>query len=381
MKRFLINPALVILALASVSCTSTVIKGNVDGMQDSDLVVKRLDVNVVNVLDTVKTDASGAFSYKADVEEGQPEFLYLCKGDKTLVSLIVNKGDNITVKADTLGSYSVEGSPESEKLRTLNNDFSEFITKFRSTANEFAAAEPGTYRYSELSKTLSKQYVDYYRSRLKYLADNPKSMTLVPLLYQEINSAFPVFSQQTDALRFRAASDSLKTVYPKSRYVQALAEEASRRERIMDLNNRIKNAPSMDFPEIEMPDVTGKKVKLSEVGSKVVLLEFWDASVASQKMLNLDVLKPVYEEFHGKGLEIFQVALTQDKAVWATTVRSQELPWICVNDGLGYASVSASTMYNVAVLPMAFLIVDGKLVPAKVSDKASLRKELAKYLK
>ena len=115
MKRFLINPALVILALASVSCTSTVIKGNVDGMQDSDLVVKRLDVNVVNVLDTVKTDASGAFSYKAEVEEGQPEFLYLCKGDKTLVSLIVNRGDNITVKADTLGSYSVEGSPESEK--------------------------------------------------------------------------------------------------------------------------------------------------------------------------------------------------------------------------------------------------------------------------
>jgi hypothetical protein len=89
----------------------------------------------------------------------------------------------------------------------------------------------------------------------------------------------------------------------------------------------------------------------------------------------------VYEEFHGKGLEIFQVALTQDKAVWATTVRSQGLPWICVNDGLGYASVSASTMYNVTVLPMAFLIVDGKLVPAKVSDKASLRKTLAKYLK
>ena len=149
----------------------------------------------------------------------------------------------------------------------------------------------------------------------------------------------------------------------------------------MDLNARIKNAPSMDFPEIEMPDVTGKKVKLSEVESKVVLLEFWDASVASHKMLNLDVLKPVYEEFHGKGLEIFQVALTQDKAVWATTVRSQGLPWICVNDGLGYASVSASTMYNVTVLPMAFLIVDGKLVPAKVSDKASLRKTLAKYLK
>ncbi len=381
MKRLLKNSALAVLALVAVSCTGTIIKGDVEGLQDSDLVVKKLDVSVVNVLDTVKTDASGAFSYKMKVEKGQPEFVYLCSGDKTLASLIVADGDKITVKVDASGDYSVEGSEESEKLRVLNKDFASFISEFKSTAEELAAAEPGTYAESSLRKDLSKQYVDYYKSRLKYMLDNPKSLTLVPLLYQEINPSFPVFSQQSDALRFRAASDSLKAVYPDSRYVKALEEEAARRERIMDLNMRLKDAQSLDYPEIEMPDVNGKKVKLSEVGSKVVLLEFWDASEPSQKMLNLDVLKPLYAEFHPKGLEIFQVALTQDKASWATAVRSQELPWICVNDGLGYASVSASTLYNVAVLPMAFLIVDGKLVPAKVTDKASLRKEIAKYLK
>lgn len=381
MKRSLKYSALAILSLACISCTNTVIKGNVEGMQNSDLVVKRLDVNVVNVLDTVKTDGAGAFSYKLQVEEGQPEFVYLCKGDKTLASLLVTKGERITVKADTLGEYSVEGSEESEKLRVLNKDFAAFISQFKADAEKLSDLEPGSEAEIALRKEMSKQYVEYYRSCLRYIVDNPKSLTLVPLLYQEINPSFPVFSQQSDALRFRAVCDSLRSVYPDSKYVRALEDEAARRERILDLNKRLENATTLDFPEIEMPDVNGKKVRLSEVESKVLLLEFWDAAEASHKMLNLDVLKPLYEEFHPKGFEIFQVALTQDKAAWATTVRSQGLPWICVNDGLGTASVSASTMYNVAVLPMAFLIVDGKLVPAKVSDKASLRKEIAKYLK
>ncbi len=110
MKRLLKNSVLAVLALLAVSCTDTIIKGDVEGLQDSDLVVKKLDVNVVNVLDTVKTDASGAFSYKMKVEKGQPEFVYLCSGDKTLASLIVANGDKITVKGDAAGDYSVEGS-------------------------------------------------------------------------------------------------------------------------------------------------------------------------------------------------------------------------------------------------------------------------------
>ena len=120
-------------------------------------------------------------------------------------------------------------------------------------------------------------------------------------------------------------------------------------------------------------------VKLSEVDAKVILLHFWTSTDAAQKMFNLDVLKPIYEEFHSRGLEIYQVALDTDKAQWARTVKDQGLGWINVCEGLGAGS-SSLALYNLDKLPVSFVIADGELVDGKFSDGASLRKLLDSLL-
>lgn len=376
-SRFIL---IAVASLAAASCSKTAIRGTIADAPETEIIVKQLAVNTYAVLDTIKTDKGGNFSYKMDIAEGEPEFVYLFKGERTLAALLLERGDAVTVTADTLGRYTVEGSEESVRLQQVNQDFADFMQAFSATADRLRDESLSEEQAKEVQRQLSRQYIDYYRGRLRYIIENPKSMTVVPILYQQINSAFPVFSQPTDALQFRAISDSLKTVYPKSKYVRALSEEAKRREDVMALNSRLTQVEEMAYPDIEMPDLNGNKVKLSEVDAKVILVEFWDASNADQKMLNQDVLKPLYEDCHAKGLEIFQVGLTQDKAVWATVVKSQGLEWISVNDGLGVASQSAVALYNVNVLPMAFLIVDGELTSARVSDAASLRREVAKYL-
>ena len=64
--------AVAALAAAVLSCgKNTSIEGTLSDGADSQLIVKRLDVNRFQVLDTVKTNASGAFRYKLDIEEGQ----------------------------------------------------------------------------------------------------------------------------------------------------------------------------------------------------------------------------------------------------------------------------------------------------------------------
>ena len=66
------------MAALLVSCAGkATVKGVLDGAPEADVVVKLLNVNQFQVLDTVKTDASGSFSYKMAVEKGQPEFVYL----------------------------------------------------------------------------------------------------------------------------------------------------------------------------------------------------------------------------------------------------------------------------------------------------------------
>ena len=69
--------AATILAAAS-SCSDKVrVDGVLSGAPDSKVVFTKLAGSTFNVLDTVKTGSDGSFSYKIDVAQGQPEFVYI----------------------------------------------------------------------------------------------------------------------------------------------------------------------------------------------------------------------------------------------------------------------------------------------------------------
>ena len=353
------------MAAASSCSDKARIDGTIAGAPDTQVVVKQLSGSSLVALDTVKTNASGAYSYKIDVPEDQPQFVYLFKGDTKIASLLLQKGDKVKVESDTLGTYSVEGSEESAKLRQIEADFAGFMDKFSADA---AAGD---------NAAASKDYVAYYRSCVKYIMTNPKSLTTIPVLYQKVNDNFPIFSQATDAILFQNAYDSLMTVYPESKYVAALKKEAEKRFNIFNLSQRFQNAEESSYPDLNLPSVDGSKVRLSEVDSKVVMVYFWQAADASQKMFNQDVLVPLYKEYHPKGFEIYSVSLDTDKGAWASAVKSQNLPWINVCDGLGAAS-QAAVLYNInRGLPVAYVIVDGTLSTDVIRNDKDLRRVIA----
>lgn len=350
--------ALGLLALLAASCgKNTSLKGTLTDAPGRAIAVKCLEGNVTRILDTVRTDASGAFRYALNIKEGQPQFVYLYDGDTKLASLLLQKGDKVVVEADTLGHYAVTGSEESALLQQVEQDFAAFLAGMENT---ISAADDET-PVAEVNRSLSRQFIDYYRKAVTYVISHPYSLTVIPVLYQKVNDSFPVFKETSDAIHFRSAADSLKTVYPESAYVKALAKEADRRLNLMSLQEKMKEAGSISYPDLEMPDVKGEKVRLSEVDAKVILVQFWDASNAEQKMFNIDQLIPLYEEFHPKGFEIYSVNVDADKTLWGTTVRNQKQPWINVCDGLGAAS-PALRQFNVTSLPALYLIVGDELV-------------------
>jgi peroxiredoxin len=354
-------------ALLAASCAkpSARIDGTLTDAPDKQVIVKLLDINNYKVLDTIKTDAAGNYKYKVPVQPGQPEFVYLYYGDTKISSLLLSEGDEVKVVTDTLGFGSVVGSIESERLQEVERKFAAFL-------QEADRAEDNA--------SLRRSYIQYYRDAVKYVITNPYSLTVVPVLFQNVSSDLPVFSQTTDALHFRSALDSLKTVYPDSKYVKALEKETARRESLLGLDAQLSMATEAEYPDIKSKDVNGNEVSLSALGSKAVILFFWTVTDPESKILNQDTYKPVYEDYHDKGLEIFAVSLDTDKAAWASVVRNQQLPWVNVNDGLGSAS-PAATLYNVTTLPTAYLILDGKILDRKVEGEKALRRELDKVLK
>ena len=364
-----------VLALASCSRQAK-IEGTLADAASSEIVVKLLDVNRYQILDTVKTDASGHYSYKVNVAQGQPEFIYLFYRDTKIASLLLQAGERVKVSSDTLGSYSVTGSDETLKLMDVEKDEADFTNRLLASSYRLRDLPENSDAAAELRRKMTQDYVSYYRSRVKYILSNSHSLTVIPVLYQVVGDELPVFGQFTDAIHFSNMADSLRTVYPDSRYVKALQKEAARRQQYLNLSTRISNAEETGYPDIELGNVKGEKVKLSSAvaSSKVVMLYFWTSTDAAQTLFNTDVMLPVYDEFKDNGFEIYSVCADVDKSAWAAVVRNQNLPWVNVCDGNGSASVALAT-YNVQSLPVSYFIVDGKLTPAPgVKDEATLRR-------
>lgn len=356
---------LLLCLLALVSCARGVrVDVTLDAPAASQLTLRQLDMNVYRILDTLTTDRRGRVSFKPQVAPGQPEFFYLFYGEKRIASLLLEAGDRVSLEADTLGRYSVSGSPQCDTLRVAEKAYADFITAF-------AASQDG--------REMGALYVQHYRGAVRRVVSNIHSLVVIPVLYERISDQTPVFNRPTDAVLFQAAADTLSGLYPESRYVKALCKEAERRTRALDLQMQIGAAGQLDYPDLELPDIHGQKCRLSSLKSKAVLLHFWTSAEPSQRMFNIDVLKPLYDEYHSSGLEIYSVCIDADKVRWGSVVHAQKLPWVNVNDGKGTASPALAT-YNVTSLPATYLISGGEVLQKTIGGPAALRRTLSAIL-
>lgn len=363
------------------SSDKATVNGTLEGVTSGSVIVKALEFNKLNTLDTLALDASGAYSASIPVKAGDPEFVYVYYGSVKIASLILSKGESAKVVSDTLGNYSVSGSPESQILCEADKAQQAFAKSINDIRNRLKVAEPSSKEAAELTKSLYRSYIDYYRQRVIFVMKNSKSLASVPVLMEKVGDT-PVFSQQTDALHFRSVADSLALVYPDSRYVKSLEAEAARRENAMLMSGYIENAPEVGFIDVVLPDDKGQKRSLNDIAKekKVVMVYFWASSMEVQAVFNLDVLKPLYKQYAPKGFEIYAISLDTDKASWASTVKNQASEWVNVCDGLGAASSVVAT-YNVRSIPSMFFIINGEIVSGTgVKDESTLRSFLSSKL-
>ena len=347
------KPAILAAALIIASCSTAPtakVSGTIDNLKDTSFIVIN---GHSRILDTVKVDSDGKFSYSADLSGEVPAFRHFVTDGTPFASLVLIPGDKVEVTVAG-GDYTVEGSEESTLMKEIYD--------------ETARTEKEMYAHPE---NAGKAYVQYNRFARKHILTHPKSITSAYLALQRFSTGLRVFTEPSDAVIFLSCYDSLKTVYPNSGYTRSLRDEIDGRENIMKLNSLLESAETMSFPDLTMPDVNGQMQTLSSLKGKVIIVSFWSVVMADQKMFNIP-LAELYGKYHDKGLEIYQISLDVDKAVWASVVKSQGLEWISVNDGYGkYSGAVAS--YNVTKVPSMFVIDrEGNFAGRDIKDAADL---------
>lgn len=351
------------LAAVALSACNSESKFKVEGqVSDADGKMLYLEASALEgivPLDSVKLKADGSFAFKQP-RPVSPEF-YRLRVDNKVINFSVDSTETVQVKApfaDFATAYTVEGSPNSSKIKELTLKQMELQNNVNALLQSMQAHKIGADMFEDSLTALLKNYKDDVKIRYIFAAPNTASAYFA--LFQKLNNylIFDPLNSKDDIKCFAAVATSLNNFYPdadrsKNLYnivIKGMKNTRTPQEKVVEIpEDAISETGVID---ISLRDMKGNVRKLSELKGKAVILDFTIYQNAVSATHNY-MLRDLYNKYSAQGLEIYQVSLDADEHYWKTT--ADNLPWVCVRDGNGiYSSIAAS--YNVQTVPSLFLI-------------------------
>lgn len=356
MKKLIIAALCVATMFASCSTenkgVTTTISGRFVGSNVDSVFLERVSDSYTSVerVAAASLADNGAFSFEFEMSENSPRFYRLSfPNDKRPVMLVVAAGDNIELESagDIFLNYEVKGSEESALICEFNRSY--FVAGDRLagiaentlTSTRQMDRELSAYTAAREAITAQVSFVGAHQDRLAafYALHQNVAESYIPQL-----SGYGITTAHRQSLLA-----GLSKSYPDSPYLAVLEKEIEDDIAYAELAANVSLA---SFPDIELQDMFKKTHRLAEYEGQVVLLYFWSATDAMCNNLNAE-LKSVYEKYHNRGFEIFQVSADSDMSLWISAVRQQKLPWVSLYGGNEH---NVFSLYNVRQLPTLFLI-------------------------
>ncbi|MCR6504260.1 thioredoxin-like domain-containing protein [Bacteroides sp. KH569_7] len=349
-------------AIALGACNSEPkfkVEGEVSGADGKMLYLEASALEGIVPLDSVKLKGDGSFNFK-QVRPVSPEF-YRLRVDGKVINFSVDSTETVLVKApyaDFATAYTVEGSPNSSKIKDLTLKQMKLQDNVNALLQSVQAHKIGADVFEDSLASLLKNYKD--EVKISYIFAAPNTAAAYFALFQKLNNylIFDPLNNKEDIKCFAAVATSLNNYYP----------DADRSKNLYNIvikgmkNTRTPQQKVVEIPEeaisetgiidINLRDMKGNTRKLSDLKGKAVIVDFTVYQSAVSATHNY-MLRDLYDKYAAQGLEIYQVSLDADEHYWKTT--ADNLPWICVRDGNGiYSSIAAS--YNVKNVPSVFLV-------------------------
>lgn len=383
-----ISSLMSLLAAAFILCScgggKFHIQGNITKAQDSILYFENMSLDGPVAVDSVKLSENGDFNFSDDAPSA-PEF-YRLRIANQIINLCVDSTETITVKADyphMSTGYTVEGSEECKVIKDLA------LKQINMQAFVMGIENNPSIGYDVAEDTITKA-IEKYKEYIKYnyIYKQPMKASSYFALFQTIGNRLIFNPKQSkeDIKAFAAVATSWDTYYPNSlrgENLHNIALEGMKNVRIIE--NKIaasqrgidpSKVNTSNIIEIALPDNRGNMRKLTDMKGRVVLLDFhvFGADGSTQRIMQL---RELYNKYHAKGLEIFQVSFDPDEHFWKT--QTAALPWICVHDADAMNS-NLLTLYNIQRIPTFFLVDKNNILYKRDAQIKNLDAEIQSLL-
>jgi thiol-disulfide isomerase/thioredoxin len=375
MKRPLLLLLPLLLLAGCQNKNTFTVKGIFRDPQKKAVALNRVDVNRLVLIDSSKISGNGSFTFK--VKSTGPEFYQIGYSDSDFVTLLAGPGEKIRVSFNgktTSGDYTVTGSKGSEDVRMLDMRLALAKRKLDSLRVVYADAsgKPG---FDEKKSLLENEFSDILRElrkkNIEFIISNTRSMASLKAVYQRIDDNSYVLNEPRDLQYMKIISDSLGRYYPGSKNVKALAEDLKNQLNQMHSNQIQSLASKSPVVKLDpdLKDINGKRIALSSLNGKVVLLTFWSVDSKDCIAENLQ-LREIYKTFSKKGFEIYQINVDENEQKWKDEVRFDELPWINTREDDPLNPKNA-ILFNVKSLPANFLFDrDGTIIGSNLHGRS-----------
>lgn len=379
MRKYILLMTILVL----ISCTGNhryQIKGTIDTKARPIIFLDEQEVSRIILTDSVRVNKHGRFSLRGKID--YPRFFQI-RLSNNLIPLLIAPGEKITLTCHSdnfSADYKVNGSAGSEQIFLLNEKALETTGKLDSIRHVLDNPLTEDSERQALIELARSIYQDQRKFSIGFILEHLNSMASIYALYQRINGKDYILNENRDIQLMKITGQTLDTLYPVSKHVRALVADARKLEAEVKNIGYLQLMDQMDgkIPDISLPDSHGDTVKLSSLDKKIVLISFWASWNRPSIAHNLE-LKEIYNKYHRKGFEIYQVSLDNNKEAWINAIQYDEIPWINVSD-LSYPRSQTAIIYNIASLPATFLLNQNRDVVGKNLTKIELDNKLKELL-
>ncbi|MGA6119379.1 thioredoxin-like domain-containing protein [Sphingobacterium anhuiense] len=271
------------------------------------------------------------------------------------------------------GKFNFSGSVDDKEMMTLHTKgYADYNMLWIENSTIHFHAQKGDFRNAKITGSAIQTLADSLQEKIDKFGDarnqyvnfikaNPNSLLSVYLL----DGYAATWGRDTTEMLF-------KDLIPQMQHTSY----GTKISNFIALNKNVKIGDR--YWDFEQLNPANKSIKLSDLKSKVILLEFWGSWCMPCRKGHPDLIR-IYNKYKKSGFEILGVASDSNRAQWINAIKEDRLPWENVSDLKGDEN-EAALIYGINHYPTNFLIKDGVIIAVDLK-KEDLETELAKLLK